>query len=322
MAALYLYINHFNKERGGFQSIFANAIFQLNRSIQIYLQRKKHLQVDNEWRPSAICISADSLKRDQVFKLLNWISHRYGFGTYIHLIPGYFSKSTHQKAKEELQELIFRSNAENSKIYIDTLISPSYTSAIAQSIQLPGVAGMENNMVIFEYDKESNDNLLNIIDNYALVRAGDFDVCIMGSSQRNINYHNGIHIWIKSTDYDNANLMVLMSFIILGHPDWSHSTIKIFEISPIAKVDETRRMLEDLVKSGRLPITIYNIEIIPEQEGVHVKSIINQHSSNAGLTILGFRSELLKHNGEELFEGLDQLATVLFVNSHKQIGID
>lgn len=321
MTLLYLYINHYNKERGGLQSIFANAIFQINRNIQVYLQRTKNAQPEQEWRPSAICISSDSLKRDQIFKLLNWFSYKYGFSTYLHLIPGYYSKATYLQSKAELKELISRTTDTQGQIYIDTLISPSYTSAIAQAIQLPGIAGMENNMVVFEYEKETAHNLSNIIDNYALVKAGDFDICIMASSHRTINFTNGIHIWIKSTDHDNANLMIMLSFIILGHRDWRKSSIKIFEISPVDRIEETRIRLEKLVKAGRLPITTHNIEIIEQQHELPIKEVINKHSSKAALTILGFRGEMIKHQKEALFNGYENLGNILFVNSRKQIEI-
>ena len=50
-----------------------------------------------------------------------------------------------------------------------------YASAISQAIQIPGIAGMENNMVIFEYDKEKPDNLKKVVENFALVNSGRFD---------------------------------------------------------------------------------------------------------------------------------------------------
>jgi hypothetical protein len=62
---------------------------------------------------------------------------------------------------------------------MDTLISPSYTSAIAQVIQTPSISGMENNMVIFEYDRRYPEELRNILGNVNLIRAGNFDVGIL-----------------------------------------------------------------------------------------------------------------------------------------------
>lgn len=314
MALLYLYISKVNKERKGLQSIFANAIYQMNRNVQVYLQ-KANTESAKEWRPSAICISADTFERNEVFRFLNWISFRYGFGTYLHLINDYYSTSTFEKSKEITKEIIERFDHIDNHVYIDTLISPSYTSAIAQAIQMPGIAGMENNMVIFEYDKLSGKNLSNIIDNFSMVRSGNFDVCILASTGKHMDYRNGIHVWIKSSDQYNANLMILLSFIILGHPDWRRSTIKIFEICQKSEIEEVRSRLGKLVVSGRLPITTQNIEIIEQPENISFKKIICDKSASAALTMIGFREETIKHEKEALFSGYEDLGTTLFVNS-------
>lgn len=285
--------------------------------MHVFLQKTRKRKT-MEWRPSAICISKESFERDTAFKLLNWISYKYGFGTYLHRIEGYYSKATYQQSQEELDRLIKSFDKIENHVYVDTIISPSYTSAIAQAIQLPGVAGMENNMVIFEFNKENPDRLNLIIDNYSLARAGNFDFCILGSSSRKIDFKNNIHVWIKSSDTDNANLMILLSFIIAGHSDWKKADIKIFNICKKNQANETRKQLDELVVSGRLPITTSNIEIIHEQENVAAKEVINQRSADAGLTIIGFRGEALKHEKEELFKGYDDLGNVLFINANSQ----
>lgn len=322
MTLIYVYVNFYHKTRKGLETIFANTIFQLNRNLQVYLQKSSNKSTQGEWRPSAICISEDSFKRNTAFKLLNWISYKYGFGTYIHLIEGYYSKKTYEQSKSELKKLIEKFERTDNHVYVDTLISPSYTSAVAQTIQVPGIAGMENNMVIFEYDREEPDNLKDIIENFSLVNAGKFDVCILGTGKKQIDYMEGIHVWIKSTDTENANLMIMLSFIMTGHPDWHKANIKIFETCKPDHLLETRKQMKQLVVEGRLPITMKNIEIIPEEEGVNIKSLINQKSADAGLTIIGFNGESLKHYQEQLFTGYENLGSVLFVNSHNQKEIE
>ena len=322
MTLIYLYINYYHKTRKGLEAIFANTIFQLNRNLQVYIQKSGSKKAGGEWRPSAICISEDSFKRNTAFKLLNWISYKYGFGTYIHLIEGYYSKSTYEQSQEQLKKLIEKFDRVENHVYVDTLISPSYTSAVAQTIQVPGIAGMENNMVIFEFDKEDPENLRSIAENFSLVTAGDFDVCIAGTSHKQFEFKDGIHVWIRSIDADNANLMIMLSFIILGHPDWHRANIKIFETCKPDKVLETQKRMEDLVQTGRLPITAKNIEIIPETEAVNIKALINEKSAEAGLVILGFREEQVKHDGEKVFLGYNDLGTVLFVNSNNQKAIE
>ncbi len=318
MTLIYLYISHYHRDRAGFASLFSNALFQLNRNLQILLQHKKLKNIDKEWRPSAICISKDSFERDTAFRLLNWISYRYGFGTYLHRIDGYFSKSTSQLAKEELHKLIDKYGKIKNHVYIDTLISPSYTSAIAQAIQIPGIAGMENNMVIFEFIKNKPGNLPGIIDNFALVSSGDFDICILSSGEKPIVYKNGIHVWIDTLDTENANLMILLSYIIIGHPDWKRRGIRIFVICKPDRIEETEAAVNDLLRSGRLPITRNNIEIIIQSHDVSSRSLINERSKDAGLTLIGIRKESLAHNKEKFFEGYDDLGTILFVHSKNQ----
>jgi len=319
MVLIYIYINSYHPERKGLVSIFANTIFQLNRNLQIYLQKQSSSKTYNEWRPSAICISKSSFERNTALKLMNWISYKYGFGTYLHRIEGYYSKATYEQSRKELNDLV-KSMGEKSYVYIDTIISPSYTSAIAQSIQIPGIAGMENNMVVFEYEKNDIKALEDILDNFRLVNAGNFDVCILASANKQINYRNGIHVWITSMDEENANLMVLLSFIILGHHDWRKANIKIFVICRDNEKDAVEKQMKELLSNGRLPITAKNIEILPQNRNVAAKSVINQYSAGAGLTLIGFREDSATTTKE--FEGYDELGNILFVNSHNKKAIE
>lgn len=315
IVVIYLWVRSYHRGRDGLEAIFANAIFQLNRNLQIYLQRSKSRRSLREWRPSIICISKDSFKRTAPFELLNWISFKYGFGTYLHLIEGYFSKATHTEAAQLLKKLISRFERIENHVYVDTLISPSYTSAIAQAIQIPGIAGMENNMVIFEYDKDHPENLPAIIDNFALVHAGKFDVLILGSSQRKISKGDEIHIWIRNFDTENANLMIMLGFIILGHPFWNKSNIRIYNICKPEEQEEVRKELENLLITGRLPITTNHIEVVTNSMDTSVKELICDRSEEAGLVILGLREEAVHHEGIDLFKGYEKLGSVLFVNS-------
>jgi len=316
MGIIYTTISNHHKDRSGLEVIFQGAFFQLSRKIQVYLQKSKKIQ-GTSWRPAVVCVSKNTFNRPKPFELITWISHRYGFATYIHLIEGYFSKSTANLSNEELQKLIQLSELEESNVYVDTLISPSYTSAIAQIIQLPGISGMENNMALFEYEQGNSEELCQIIDNYALVKAGNFDVCIYANSQKAINFKQGIHVWIKPTDSENANLMILISYIILGHPDWRKGFIKIFSLCREDEKQRTWEQIVELIKIGRLPISLHNVEIITMKEDVNPKTLINEKSAGAGLTLIGFRSEMVKQPGEKFFQGYEYIGDVVFVNANK-----
>ena len=307
-------VSRYNPEKKNIARIFQGVIGQISRQLQVFLQKADKEQTGS-WRPSAVCISENSFDRLGALDLLRWISQRYGFGTYIHKINGYLSKSTHKEAIGAQKRLIKMAETTQSNIYVDTLISPSYTSAIAQVIQLPGISGTENNLLILEFSKVNKENLKDIVDNFTLIRSVDFDVAILATSERGYGLKQNIHIWISDNDFVNANLMILLAFIILGHKEWKSGQIKIFAVFPESRAEEERNHLFELIKAGQLPISPNNIQIINRDPDTEMKTIIEQKSADADLTICGLRNESIKHKGEECFHGLDNIGNVLYVNA-------
>ncbi|TCO09158.1 amino acid permease [Natronoflexus pectinivorans] len=314
---LYLVIEHYNKDQKGLVNIFKGSLFQLNRKIQVYMQKNQSETDADEWRPAVVCISPHSLEREKVLDLMKWISYKHGFGTYFHYLEGYYSKQTYAESREIMKQLINLQIEENNAMYIDTMISPSYTSAIAQVIQAPSISGMENNMVLFEYDKNKPEEIHRILENIKLTKAGNFDVCIFASSTASVRFQNGIHVWIRPTDMTNTNLMILLGYIIMAHPDWQKGHIKIFSICAPGHTEETKQELEERIASGRLPITLTNIEIIASTGNQTISEIISTRSRNAALTIMGFRDEKIKHEGVHFFNSFHDIGDILFVNAAK-----
>ncbi len=316
MVIIYSIIARSNANHKGLAKIFQGVIFQLSRTIQIFIQNTE--KDDQDWRPSVICISQNAFRRTADFDLIRWMCHRYGFGTYIHFIRGYLSRELTHKAQEDLKDLIKVAGEVKSNVYIDTMISPSYTTAIAQSLQLPSISGKEGNMYLFEYSRINGDGLIEIVENLPLVFASDFDACILSTSERGFGYKREIHIWITQNDYENANLMILIGYILMGHPEWKHSHIKIFAIFPEEGINEQRKKLLELTREGRLPISSNNIEVIAKVQGKTNRDLINETSSAADLSIIGFRSEAIKQLGEKVFMGYYESGNILFVNARNE----
>ena len=74
--------------------------------MQIYLQKKDGDQSQASWRPFLICVSEDSFYSRDSFDLVRWISHKYGFGTYMHYLNGYLSKNTYKESKKIQNKLL------------------------------------------------------------------------------------------------------------------------------------------------------------------------------------------------------------------------
>ena len=318
MGLIYYAITVNLEEQKGFGKLFRGVIFQLSRQLQVLAQRADKEELDVYWRPFVICISPDTFRRRSAFDLLRWISHKYGFGTYIHLIEGYLSKQTSKESREVLARLINMASATKNKVYLDTLISPSYTSAIAQVVQLSGISGKGNNMILFEFSRTEPEQFSRSLENYSLIHSTGFDVCVLCTSYKGFGDRQQIHIWITSHDYENANLMILLAYIILGHPEWRRGYIKIFSIYREKEYDERKDKLLTLIKSGRLPISPGNVQLIPSDEKRNTKDLISEKSVDADLIIVGFRHEMIKAMGIEIFTGYADIGNILFISSQKE----
>lgn len=318
---LYLSISTYHKHRSGLQDIFRNVLFQTSRKLSIFLQKRQPIRYTLEWRPAVICISSRSFDRMGAFNLLTWIAHRYGFGTYVHLIKDFFSRASYHKSLDIKESLVHKARTQKSLIYVDTIISPSYTAAISQLIQMPGITGMDNNMALFEFDKEQPNELDAIVENIALARAGNYDVALLADARKPIDHTGGIHVWLRPTDLQNANLMILLAYIILGHPDWRKGSIQLFSISREEEAMANKEHLENLIQDGRLPIPLSNIRILTTTLQTGIRELLPLHSAEAGLVILGFRAEGLKQHAQETFANYPINSSMLFVNSKAEKAI-
>jgi len=319
MVLIYVMVSSYQTRDKGIENLFRGVIFQLSRQLQLLAQRADKEDLDKHWRPFTICISEDTFLRRSSFDMLRWISYKYGFGTYIHYIKGFLTEKTNNDSKVVLDKLLNLASGTKNRVYLDTIISPSYTSAIAQVIQLSGISGKGNNMILFEFSQNQPDSLEDALNTHDILHSTGFDICVLSTSYKGFGYHRQIHIWITPSDYENANLMILLGYITLGHPDWKKGFIKIFAIYDESEMERKRDQIKELIQTGRLPISFKNINLIPlNQDSSNVKETISKTSIDADLTIIGFRGEKIKTEGNRLFTGYDNLGNILFVSSNKE----
>ncbi|MCP4311605.1 MAG: amino acid permease [Bacteroidetes bacterium] len=318
MAGIYVTVSGYNRKEKGLVNLFRGVVFQLSRQLQILAQRADREDLNEHWRPFTICVSQDTFMRRSAFDMLRWISLKYGFGTYIHYIKGFLTEKTNKESRAILNKLIHLAAGSKNRVYLDTIISPSYTSAIAQVIQLSGISGKGNNMILFEFSQNNPGSLEEALNTHDILYATGFDLCILNTSYKGFGYKKRIHIWIKPDDYDNANLMILLGYIILGHPEWKVGIINIYVLYRPEEAEKKRDELKELIKEGRLPISMGNISMVSAGEEKTNRQVIGETSADADLTIIGFRHEQLKTEGYKLYTDYDKLGNILFVSANKK----
>ncbi len=248
---------------------------------------------------------------------------RYGFGTYLHFIQAMLNRETFLESQEVLDRLIEGIEETDSAIYVDTIISPSMASALAQTLQVPGVSGMENNTILFEFSVHDSPEVVEeVVRGCHLASAPRMNRLVLRHSDHFFGNRKNIHLWLTWHDYRNANLMILLSYILLGHPDWDGAEIHIFAAFPHQEVEEQTALLNQMISEGRLPISVKNLQIIPTDDRVDFAAMVERESYAADLVVLGLTEARLREKGAELLLRHPVLQDVLFVSAEETIFIE
>ncbi len=323
MALLYHGIRKGRGDGGDLGVIFQGVMAQANRFIQVKLQVSGQGNRGEQWRPSAIAIHSHSFERAAPLQFFTWLCHRYGFGTYLHFIKGPLDPQTVNESREILEQLIRVNQARRSSVYVDTIISPSMRSALAQSVQLPGISGVENNTVLFEFSiHDDADAIDEILDGSHLTSVTHMNSLVLRHGEYFFGNRASIHIWLTWHDYRNANLMILLAYILLAHPDWHHAQICVFAAFPRQEADMQVARLRGMVSDGRLPISERNLRIFPTDSPEGFEELVLQQSRAADLVVLGFTQKRLQRKGAELLQRFPLLRDVLFVSAEEQVLIE
>ncbi|MBD3288325.1 amino acid permease, partial [candidate division KSB1 bacterium] len=322
MIVIYLSLKRGHETESDLSVMIKGALFQLTRNLQVMIQRKQPKMSMNNWRPSFIAVSSSSVTRLAPYDLLRWISHYYGFGTFIHYIKGQLNEAHKLEARNKLEQLIRLGSDSRAGIYGDTIISPSFKTAIAQIVQIPGISGMENNSILFEFHEDDEQDINDIIDGCHFAAVVDFNICVLRSSERHFGYRKRIHIWLTPGDYRNANLMILLAYIIMGHAEWKGCEIQLFAAFEKENLNKHVKELNELIEQGRIPISHNNVQKIPfSKKTERYESLVSDHSTNADLVIMGFSLEKLTQQQGEFFKRFENIKDILFVRAGQKIVI-
>lgn len=322
MIALYRGIER-ARGAGDLSAILHGAMTQMTRYFQIRLQHVGRLRSRSEWRPSIVMVDGRTFSRTAPLHFLGWLCHRFGFGTYLHYIQGQLDPERFKASQRELLRLLALTQAHSSGVYVDTIVSPSMSSALAQSLQIPGVSGMDNNTALFEFSAHDGPEVRQEIhDGCAMATTARMNTLVLRHGDHFFGNRAEVHIWLTWHDYKNANLMILLAYILLGHEDWQDAEIRIFAAFPQAEVAEQRARLKEMIDAGRLPITEKNLRIIGTDDRVDYNKLVEHRSATADLVICGFTDERMREKGPDFFLRHQALRDVLWVQAQQQLLIE
>lgn len=321
MALIHLALSRAAARDKSLTAIFQGVLFQLTRHLHMAAQKRYASAYAKDWRPSFIMVSEDTFERISALDFLRWISHRYGFSTLIHYIPGKLSAETTKVSRQLLRRLIEMTASSRAAVFVDTVVSPTYETALAQMAQVAGISGLENNSVLFEIPHDDPDAVAKTMKNSRIISGLDMNICILRSSARRFGYRRQIHVWLTQEDECNARLMILLAFIIAGHPEWKDSEISVFASFPREEMEKQREKLAERILSERLPISLKRLRVTPFSGDDLFESQVVRTSAEADLTLLGFDTDTFATKDGDILSSFAGLHDVLFVDARQEIAI-
>ena len=324
MTGLYQLVSSKSAEnRTGLAAMFQGVMTQANRYMSVRLQERRRRISASEWRPSVIMINNRTFDRRSPLLFMRWLCHRYGFGTYLHFIKGHLNAQTFAESERIKARLIKQARLQNSPVYMDTVVSPSMTSALAQSLQIPGVSGLNNNTILFEFSIHDDDDIIEEVATSCKFAASTrMTRLVLRHSDFYFGEKRTIHIWLTWNDRENAYLMILFSYILLGHSDWADAEIKVFAAMPMNQLAERRKEFKQFMADGRIPVSEKNIRFLPIDDLESYRERVARLSAEADLLVVGFDLEGLRERKGEIFKNHPNNKDVLFVNAHTELSID
>ena len=319
MAGLYSMIRRGRKGVDDLAQIFHGVMTQATRYLQIRLQKMR----PDDWRPSVIMISPRTFDRTAPVQLLEWLCNRYGFGTYFHYIEGKLTEENFRESQAVRDRLVQAMSERKGAIYMDTMISPSMTSALAQSLQMPGVSGMANNTLLLEFGRHDGAEVLDeVVSGMLMAGVPRMNRLVLRHGENFFGTRKSIHVWLTWHDARNANLMILLSYILLGHRDWHGAEVSLFAAYPHREVKERAEEIHRMISEGRLLISEKNVLVIPTADGIDFERLVEARSAKADLVMVGFTDTRLLQKRADLFLRFPELRDVLFVSAEETIFID
>ena len=323
MVAIYLGLRRTRREQRGLSAIFQGSMFQLTRRLQIILQKSRVNMSESGWRPSIVALTRFGERRLGHFDLLRWICHRHGFGHFIQFFQGDYSYLDEIEARIRVDSLVQRSELSRAGIFVDSLISPTYTQAMAQCLQTPGISGLPNNCVLLEFDEENPDEINEVGQGARLAASLMFNVLVLRSTNYRFGYRSTIHLWVTEDNLSNAPMMLMFAYIIVGHPEWKRADIQLFGCFDPGNAGSEEDRLTRFMKEGRLPISRQNITFVSCDSPEALEGEVSQRSAQADLVLAGLTMDDLEPEAAVgALQSYDGANDVLFVHSSERISVD
>ena len=291
--------------------------FTLARYALLNLESKQfHMK---NWRPNLLVFTGQPHNREQLASLAEWLARGQGIVTFAQLLIGDVEQIAGQGLRTAARRRI-RSYIQERRMaaFAEVDIAPDFLTGALTVAQSHGVGGLEPNTVVFGWSGEPAGRARQIDLMHGLVALGKSVLFLHSDSERGFGRRKVIDVWWGGRG-GNADLMLLLAYIISQHRSWAGSKIRLLRIidGEDGRVQTTAHMQQTL---DQVRVIAEPIVIVRKSEE-RTRDLLAAWSGATDLSLLGLKvPEHLgdKEYGDRIDELMAQMGTVLLVRNAQQ----
>lgn len=276
-------------------------------------------QVGRNWRPNIVVYTGQPHNREHLVMLSEWLSLGRGIVTFVQLITA----GGADKAKlRRMAEKRIRSYIADRRMaaFAEAEVVPDFARGAVAVAQAMGIGKLETNTVLMGWSRAQTGRatLMNVLHDLAAL---DMSVLFLNvDAEKGFGKKQVINVWWGGRG-GNAELMVLLGYLISRHNDWHDAELRLSRIIEHADGEaQTRDHMNQLLEEARVEATP-NI-VVHNNPNQKLTDLFAEHSTDVDLTILGMQvptAAQAETYGERLETLAEAVGTVLLVyNAQKE----
>ncbi len=275
------------------------------------LRLEDELYHPKNWRPFVLALSGGGFSRPHLVTLGSWLTAQSGVLTLGQVIQG--DLDDHVQRRQSQEKILHGMIKEhNLNAFPAIVVASDYTKGIEALVQCQGLGRLRPNTILLGCPLQADRmivfggllrNLAGIGQSVLVLRRTD-DPSDPWSAPRGT-----IDIWWRGRA--NGELMVLLAHLMLEHPDWQGSRLRLLRVvENEAAIDEVQLHLQGLLKEARIK---GKTKVVVSNSPA---AAIQSHSRDAAFVFLGMQppdegqEEVFFHRIEGFVGALERVALV------------
>lgn len=281
------------------------------------LQLETEPRSPKNWRPNLIVFTGQPHNREQLVAVADWLSLGRGIVTFFQLIIGDVEKLVGKNLRETARRQIRNYIQDHGMTaFAEAEVVADFEQGALTLAQAHGIGNLASNSILLGWSRTPQGRVMQVDLMRQLVAVRKSVLFLNYNYERGFGQKQIINVWWQGRG-GNADLKLLLAYLIQQHGDWFQSQIRLLRIIDGKDgIAQTQAHLEQMLADVR--VEAEPMVIVREDARKSIAEVIKENSFDADLTLLGMKLPAKEESApysrrlDELIQGV---GTVLLVRN-------